>query len=316
MNETVESNQLVIIKTVAGISVAVAVVCLICYCYVIYLFLKYSAFRRNLFYWLLVHLGATDISILLVYILYGGPKTLGFYVEIPPFLETVFAFVNCAFSFMCIIVVNLIALNRYVAVCWFGHYKNWFSKRNLFISLLVCWFLCICHTVSLQMFCSLRFEICWSLSCDQNKTISLTEEKVNDFVAGGMVLCLIVVYIALFVHYRLIISKLQLTNQEAAQRKRERKLLYQSLIVAGVLFSYYLMFELSSTLFALSNATIARMIFNTLSLLYSGIHPFLYFIFNSELRKNIKNSASQVVPITIQFNSIQIQGTANSVAMH
>lgn len=102
MNKTLDGGHSPIVQLVAGISEAIAISCLICYCYVIVLFLKHATFRRNLFYWLLIHLGATDIGILLLFIFYGGPKTLKFYVFVSPILPKVLSPVISVLSDMSI----------------------------------------------------------------------------------------------------------------------------------------------------------------------------------------------------------------------
>lgn len=63
------------IEIIAAISEGIAILCTIAYFFVLYYFFKFSIFRRDPFYWLLIHLGVTDIIFLMLYIFYGGPNT-------------------------------------------------------------------------------------------------------------------------------------------------------------------------------------------------------------------------------------------------
>lgn len=311
MNETLHWDNLTIVKIVAVVLEATVILCLISYCFVIYEFLKHKTFRCNLFYWLLIHLGVTDIFILTLYIFYGGPTTFNFYIVTSPILQKMLGIGVSAVSNLILIVVNLIAVNRYIAVCWFSRYKIWCSKRNLIISLIFVWFFSvIAIAIPENIFCNFTFDISWVMICDNNTIGKFIEHFISSFAMTSM-LCLMITYGALFVHFRWIISKLQLNNQESEQRKREKKLLYQALIVTGVLVLYMSMFLLSNTLFELH---IARMIFNASALLNSGVHPFLYLIFNSELRKYIKPNSTQTIVQVIQIKQIQNASSASDCA--
>lgn len=94
------------IEIIAIISELIAIFCLIAYFFVLFYFLKHAIFRRDLFYWLLIHLGVTDVIFLMLYIFYGGPKTFaGAYAKIPKAAETFLGFINSITMVLCLNVV-------------------------------------------------------------------------------------------------------------------------------------------------------------------------------------------------------------------
>lgn len=181
-------------------------------------------------------------------------------------------------------------MNRYIGICWFNHYNSWFTKKSLIISLLFFWLLAITSALVVRIYSTVEFEIAWLYNYENSKSGKIAE-KIFNVLGGISVFLLIFVYSCLFFHHRFLISKLQLNDQQVQQQKRERLLLFQAVIVTLVLLLYFIGFLLANEIL---EQNLARAVYSFVSLLNSGLPPFLYFIFNSELRKCIKKNATKI----------------------
>jgi hypothetical protein len=106
------------------------------YVLILYVICANAKLRKNSFFVLAINLGIADIMQMITIMLHGVfiSATANPY-EVPYYLNEFHVWLNMG-SFVCqLIMMNVIAFNRYVGTCWFQYYKQIFTKKVL---------ICIC----------------------------------------------------------------------------------------------------------------------------------------------------------------------------
>lgn len=247
----------------------------------------YCVYRntKNPFYLLLLAMGISDSTMLALFLLYSTPAT---FLQRPPLgsdFDALFCGVLCNITYFTslALLVN-IALNRYFTICSKDLVKRVYDKNKIKISIAGCFAFGI-GSAAAQMTpcCSLRYyekEYTWSydLTLNGNGIFVWYDRSM----AISTFLCLTICYILLF---RKIRKKQKATQStfawSVASSKSDIRLAVQSALVAALQITFAMAFTIIP-LFTSSKWW--NFISSILYIGATGIHPFIYIGFNTEIR--------------------------------
>lgn len=260
------------------------------YVFLMFVIVKNKKLRENPFYFLSLNLGIGEILYLLSFSFYGiFVLGAGNPFEFSWIINEIFSFVETMGFYNQLFMMNILAVNRYIAVCWFKFYSDIFTKKFIKILIILSWTLAILMYSS-QMIANCKEIVAiysWYLTWfDSNSKCSQIHIQINTIVVTGGVFAPICVYIILILHLRRITKSLVFSqnsqNSEANKRKIERNMMLQFFFVTFIFTANEICLRV---LFRLTDSPNASIVVNFLNIINCTNNPIMYLSFGSELRK-------------------------------
>lgn len=253
---------------------------------------KSSSFS-NSFYTLIVHLSAADCLFLLIQLTIGYPVTLIGFKKVSQTFVVVCGFMVILLNLLIPQLIILLAVNRYVAVFYSISYKTIFSPKRVRLIVFICWlFSTTIATISYSCTCfAFKIAFSWETSCS-NVTCIKVIYYIAFFVWGTFTLAVPFIYILFYVQYKLKKRELAIRlHQKFKIESTDLKMLIQSFTISCVLFLLFILFFIQNS----TQNTLIDIALSVFSCVNSSVNPFLYMIFNSDIRQKMLNRATNRV---------------------
>jgi hypothetical protein len=182
----------------------------------------------------------------------------------------------------------VIAVNRFVAVCYFETYKRHFDARRIRILIAFCFIFCFfMPSVMYGCECYYDFKHAWLFSCNEFRGCKNFALNFNATICNSICLAVAIIYVAIYIQHHRVQRRVGQSLQSDDDRKRrakESKLMFQFGMISTVLIAYQVFFWIF--LYVATNDP-SEMVLNFLVNLNSCISPFLYLSFGSDIRSRL-----------------------------
>jgi hypothetical protein len=250
-----------------------------------------ATFANNSFYTLLVSLAICEMIQLGPYcLLYLMPCILLQERIFGDTIDMIYGPIGCEMCYFAgLYITELIALNRYCAVCHFDWYERVFSKNLTLAYVAVAVLLGICSGAVLFMpgFAFRTYVELYTSGFDFTKNNTPYFIHYSNFADGGTFIVLLFCYVAILLKRPMkMVGNANLSQIERKRReKTERKLALQFGIIALIYVAYHTSFQIFLHSGLLVNPFFS-LIVTLLYIVYISINSYIYLVFNSDIRSH------------------------------
>lgn len=281
-NTTINTDDIIAASTIFVLSF----IAIVCYSTILVSIYKIWKKTKNAFYILLIPLGLNDISMLCSFAFYSTPATIIQRPLFGPLVETLIFGTLCNFTYFASysMLVN-IAFNRYWSICRSNTSVQIYDSRKVFLSIFLCQsFGAVTALAQTTGCCSIiYFDYTWGYDMRLNG---------NAYFVWYDRFCNLVGFLLLSTFYGLITIKLVKTRRTSTIHatsthnrnaiRKEARLAMQSATNSVLLVACCVTF---TTVPSVTDSKWANFSTSIVYIAAVGIHPFVYFSFNTAIRK-------------------------------
>lgn len=269
--------------------------------------LKHKAVEfSNPFYKLVVYLAVPDCLFLLVQMV-GFIVTVVGFKNVNVYFTIILGFIEQISSWSLFSLISVLGLNRYICICHNDKYQSVFGGFKVHIWGCLCWVLgCILPSVDYSCSCyNFKNDYAWKFSCAYYGCMK-TAIYFDQTVSILFTVFVPIINMMTFCHYQWKKNKLSRMVNCRSNRisKKDLKMLFQFVVISCV-FIFYTVIYWIQDLLQLSQAGDIALTFA--SILNSSINPYLYVIFNADIRTKIfSTKVTPISSINISSKTLQV----------